>query len=77
MKLKIYAALKQHFNTEFELPVQACTLAQLKNELVKMNPEASRILDLSRFAVNDCFVDSDHRFDGDEIVSIIPPSSGG
>lgn len=77
MKLKIYAALKQHFSTEFELPVQACTLPELKNELVKINPEAARIIELSRFAVNDAFVNAEHRFNGNEIISIIPPSSGG
>jgi sulfur-carrier protein len=77
MKLKIYAALKQHFNAEFELPAQACTLPELKKELVKINPQAARMIDLSRFAVNDCFMDADHRFNGNETVSIIPPSSGG
>jgi sulfur-carrier protein len=77
MKLKIYAALKQHFNAEFDLPVQACTLPELKNELLKINPEAARILELSRFAINDVFVSSDHQFAGNETISIIPPSSGG
>jgi molybdopterin converting factor small subunit len=77
MKLKIYAALKQHFNAEFELPVREYTFSELKNALLKINPEASRLIELSRFAINDSFVKEDHRFNGDEIISIIPPSSGG
>lgn len=77
MKLKIYAALKQHFDAEFDLPVQTYTLPELKNELVKINPKASRIIELSRFAVNDSFINADYRFNGDETISVIPPSSGG
>ncbi len=77
MKLKVYAALKEHFNAEFSLIEKPRTLTELKIELGEINPLAIRMLELSRFAVNDHFVSSDYSFTGTEVISIIPPSSGG
>ena len=77
MKIKVYAVLKEYFKPEFELKEGMLSLADLKEELIKLNPDAVKLINLSRFAINDTFINPDHHFYGDENISIIPPSSGG
>ena len=49
----------------------------LKKFLIVKNPEAAGILNSCRFAVNDELVGIHYNLKADDIVSIIPPSSGG
>lgn len=77
MKIKVYAVLKEYFESEFELYALVLSVADLKDELVKLNPESTKLIGLSRFAVNNAFINPNHQFYGNESVSIIPPSSGG
>jgi molybdopterin synthase sulfur carrier subunit len=77
MKIKIYAVLKEYFEPEIDLEGISLNITELKSVLLAINPSAKEILNLSRFAVNDVFVNIDHQISNDETISIIPPSSGG
>lgn len=77
IKIKVYAALKMYFEPEFELNEPVLSIADLKDKLTKLNPESVRLINLSRFAVNNTFINTGYQFYGNENISIIPPSSGG
>jgi molybdopterin synthase sulfur carrier subunit len=77
MKIKVYAVLKDFFDSEIDLKINAKNIAALKEELIAITPKAKEILNLSRFAVNDSFVNNDYQISENETISIIPPSSGG
>jgi molybdopterin synthase sulfur carrier subunit len=77
MIIKSYAVLKDYFSTEEEINVKVNTIGELKKHLCALNPLAQAILDISRFAVDDTFVELDYKLNGTELVSIVPPSSGG
>lgn len=77
MKVKMYAVLKDYFSQTVELSADIVNISDLKTILENQNPSAKVILNLSRFAVADTFVSLDYSLKGGEIVSVIPPSSGG
>jgi molybdopterin synthase sulfur carrier subunit len=77
MIIKTYAILKDYFPPQADFNSKAKTIRDLKEELIAQNPLAKAILDISRFAVDDIFVELDNELNGTELVSIIPPSSGG
>ena len=77
MKIKVYAVLKDYFESEIDLNTAAENITELKDKLILLNPSAKEILNLSRFAVNEVFVNKDYQISKNEIISIIPPSSGG
>ena len=80
MKIEIntFAVLKEHFPSSFELEVNNIyTIAELKNELCKISPSASAMLNSSRFAVNEIFVNDSTIVSEYASVFIVPPSSGG
>ena len=77
MKIIIYAVLKDFFPPQADVESSANTIRALKEELISINPSAQAILNISRFAVDDTFVSLDYPLNGDENISIIPPSSGG
>ncbi|WP_443939502.1 MoaD/ThiS family protein [Pedobacter sp. MW01-1-1] len=77
MNIKVYAVLKDYFDQEFTLDKQVGTISELKEVLIGINPSAVKVLNLSRFAINNTFINSDFKFTGNEHISIIPPSSGG
>ena len=77
MKFEVFAALKDYFDTEFELTTNASSIAALKAILANLQPSAVDILDTCRFAVNDEFIDNSFQLQESDTISIIPPSSGG
>jgi molybdopterin synthase sulfur carrier subunit len=77
MKIKIYAVLKEYFEPEIDLEEIALNITELKAALLAINPSAKQILNLSRFAVNDVFINNDYQISNHETIYIIPPSSGG
>lgn len=77
MTIQVFAVLKDYFDKEFKLEGSFTTIAALKQHLTEENPEAAGVLDLCRFAVHDEFVDPDFTLNSNDIISVIPPSSGG
>ncbi|WP_168194014.1 MoaD/ThiS family protein [Pontibacter sp. SGAir0037] len=77
MKIQVYAALKEYYDKEFELDGDIRDVAALKEQLRKLNGAADGVLRSCRFAVDDTFVGADYQLKEDDVVSVIPPSSGG
>ncbi len=77
MKVQVYAVLKEYFHNEFEIDQSVNTIRELNAVLLDQNPVAEKLLHLCRFAVNDEFVDNNFQLNPDDVISIIPPSSGG
>lgn len=77
MKIQTFAILKDYFSPEFEIVENFKLVADFKAFLIQQNPIAEEILNISRFAVNDTFVDLDFEINHNDTISIIPPSSGG
>jgi molybdopterin converting factor small subunit len=72
----MYALYKDYYERKFEIP-PVPTIAQLREELLKINPSAKDVLTLARFAVNNNFIDEQFILSADDTVAVIPPSSGG
>ena len=77
MKVQVYAVLKDYFDKEFEISENVCTIDELKEILIQLNPEVKYILPVCRFAINDIFVSNDFQFQYNDQIHIMPPSSGG
>lgn len=77
MKIEVFAALKDYFDSEFEITSNASSINALKALLVNLQPSAIDILNSCRFAVDDEFIDNDFQLQDSDTISIIPPSSGG
>lgn len=69
--------LKDHFDQEFEVHDRITTANELKQFLIQSNPVSAALLENCRFAVNEEFVDLNYKLNTDDIITIIPPSSGG
>jgi molybdopterin synthase sulfur carrier subunit len=77
MKIHVYAALKDHFEPEFELVGAVQNTDELKLRLQGLNASAGELLKSCRFAVEEGFIDNDYKLKEHDTVIIIPPSSGG
>ncbi|TAH03373.1 MAG: MoaD/ThiS family protein [Sphingobacteriales bacterium] len=77
MTIQTFAALKDYFSTPYEVLENLSLISDLKTYLIQQNSDAENILNLSRFAVNDTFVDLDFEIKKNDTICIIPPSSGG
>jgi molybdopterin synthase sulfur carrier subunit len=77
MKIQTFAVLKDHFSAEFEIDEEFENIAAIKSYLIQQNPSAQDVLNISRFAVNNTFVDLDFKIKTNDNICIIPPSSGG
>lgn len=77
MKIRVYAMLKDYFEQEFTISDPIDKVATLKNYLISLNKAAEGILHISRFAVNNNFVELEHALKENDSISIMPPSSGG
>jgi len=77
MRIHVYAALKQHFEPEFELKEPVHNTDELKACLQEKNAEAAELLNSCRFAVEEGFIDNAFKLKDNDTVIIIPPSSGG
>ena len=77
MKIHVYAALKDHFQPEFELEGAVENTDELTIRLRAINADASELLQSCRFAVEEGFIDNEYKLKENDTVIIIPPSSGG
>jgi molybdopterin synthase sulfur carrier subunit len=77
MKVYLYAMLKDYFDHEVWLQQPVHTIDELKEKLLAQNENARDLLDSCRFAVNDRFIDNNYIFQSHDVVSILPPASGG
>jgi molybdopterin synthase sulfur carrier subunit len=69
--------LKDYFEKEFVIAHPIDDVLTLKTHLIEQNPRAKDILDISRFAVNNDFVELNQSLKQNDNISIMPPSSGG
>jgi molybdopterin converting factor small subunit len=78
MKVQVYAMLKDYFNEEMTMDMEGIQQASdLIGKLSELNPSAAAILKRCRMAVEMKFVSGDYKLNAHDIISIIPPSSGG
>jgi sulfur-carrier protein len=77
MKVFLYAMLRDYFEHEVWLQQPVRSVDELKEKLLSQNETARDLLDSCRFAVNDRFIDNTYIFQTHDIVSILPPASGG
>ncbi len=77
MTIQTFAALKDYFEPQFEVNEPLDDIEDLKNFLILENPMAKVVLELSRFAIDDTFVDLDFKINANDKICIVPPSSGG
>jgi molybdopterin synthase sulfur carrier subunit len=77
MKVFLYAMLKDYFDHEVWLQQPVSTVDELKERLLLQNENARDLLESCRFAVNDRFIDNNYIFQTHDIISILPPASGG
>ena len=77
VKIQVYAQLKEYFPPEFDIGRNLESVEELKRHMSDMKAEAGALLDSCRFAVKDVFVDPAFKLAENDIVVIIPPSSGG
>jgi molybdopterin synthase sulfur carrier subunit len=77
MKVKVFAALKDHFKPEFEVTDPVRNTDELKTFLQSINAKSEELLKTCRFAVKDNFIDNEFKLQENDTVIIIPPSSGG
>jgi molybdopterin synthase sulfur carrier subunit len=77
MKVQVFALLKEYFDSQFEIETPPANISALKDQLGNLNPQAREVLKISRFVVQDEFVDSDYLLTESDTVFVIPPSSGG
>lgn len=77
MKIEVFAVLKDFYDKHFIVEEVLQDIEELKSHLMVKNPEAKKILNSCRFAVNDELVNIYYKLKADDLISIIPPSSGG
>lgn len=78
MRVKVFAVLKDYFDKEFVLKSdEQPDVATLRANLSALNTSAHGVLQLCRFAVDNEFVDDNHKLNDDDTICIFPPSSGG
>lgn len=77
MKVTVYAVLKDYFDPSFTVEDKPSSIKELKLKLEQIKPQAATVLNASRFAVNDEFVNMDFKIKEDDDIAILPPASGG
>lgn len=77
MTIETFAILKDYFEPTFQISETPTNISQLQALLLQLNPQAATLLSVSRFAVNDTFIDQHYQLQPNDVISIIPPSSGG
>ncbi len=77
MTIETFAILKDYFEPKFQISETPTNINQLQEHLLRLNPRAATLLSMSRFAVNDTFIDQHYQLQANDVISIIPPSSGG
>jgi molybdopterin converting factor small subunit len=77
MKIVMHALMKDYFDPEIQVEESVLNIDELKQILLQRNAGVENVLGVCRFAVNDWFIDNSFQLQANDVVSIIPPSSGG
>lgn len=78
IKIVCFAGLRKYFGSEATVQVKSgVTYSKIIDELISLKPEAKEILTSSRIAVNEEFVPPDETIESENVLFLIPPSSGG
>ncbi len=78
IQVTCFAGLRKFFSNQTTITLKLpAAYENVLDELKKLNPEASEVLDSCRIAVSENFVPKSSLITCDEPVFIIPPSSGG
>ncbi|MXV49757.1 hypothetical protein GS399_02150 [Pedobacter sp. HMF7647] len=77
MKIQLFASLKDFFGKELDIDQSISSVESLRQFLETQNPQSASLLKSCRFAVKDEFVANDYLLTDHDIISVIPPSSGG
>ncbi len=77
IQIQVFAVLKDYFKSEFEITGSISTVLELKIEMEKLNPDSKKILQASRFAIDEKFVSQEYKLNENDKVVVLPPSSGG
>ena len=77
MKIVMYALMKDYFEPDLQVEEPVTNIDELKQVLLQRNADVENVLGICRFAVNDWFIDNTFQLQSNDVVSIIPPSSGG
>ncbi|TAF75542.1 MAG: hypothetical protein EAZ53_05425 [Bacteroidetes bacterium] len=75
--IKTFAILTDLLGDSFEISAENNSIESLKKSLIERNPTAEKILASSRFVVENRFVENDYVFKNEQLILIMPPSSGG
>ncbi|HYQ55728.1 MAG TPA: hypothetical protein VEP89_00175 [Draconibacterium sp.] len=78
IQINCFAGLRKYFTASIEMNLTLpAAYEDVIQEMKKMNPEASEILNNCRIAVHEKFVSMKSQINGEEAIYLIPPSSGG
>lgn len=80
VKIRVFAGLKDFFQADFFVELNHtpnATVDSIKKELLKIKPESTELISLCRFAAGTEFVDENYEINEGDIISFLPPSSGG
>ncbi len=78
VEILFFAAMKDHFPAQDRLILNGGeSIADLRNILSDLKPEASSLLQVSRFAVNQKVVGDEFTVPEGAVIAVLPPSSGG
>ncbi len=77
MKIHVFGGLKDYFTSEFDLTGIVRNTDELKAALLVINGQAGPLLSACRFAIADGFIDNEFKLNENDIIVVIPPSSGG
>lgn len=78
IKVVCFAGLRKYFGSEITVHVESgSTFSKVIDELILLKPEAKEVLTSCRIAVNEEFVLPHETVKSDNVLFLIPPSSGG
>ncbi len=78
VNVHVYAKLKEFFKDKLTINIsENANVEELKNKLIKINPDSKGVLSVSKMAVNNEFINEDYILKNSETIFLFPPSSGG
>jgi len=77
IEIKTFAAFTDYFPQQFCVEEPLRNVLDLRVLLGARNPEAEKLLNTARFAINHHFISENAEIEDGTIVYLIPPSGGG
>jgi len=77
VKIEFYAVLKDYFSSSILIEKKGDSIKELFDFLLTKYPESQSVLSSVRVAVNNQFVTMDYKLKENDVVALLPPSSGG